>query len=84
MQDQHVPKGDVAAVMRELGTAARAAARTVALARAAAKTDALLEAARALRAQTAAILVANALYTPRVRTALAWWAMKDSNLQPTD
>jgi glutamate-5-semialdehyde dehydrogenase len=69
MQDQHVPKGDVAAVMRELGTAARAAARTVALARAAAKTDALLEAARALRAQTAAILVANAEDTAAARAA---------------
>src|SRR5262249_9075538 len=69
MQDQHVPKGEVAAVMRELGTAARAAARTLALARAAAKTGALLEAAPALRAQTAATLAANAEDTAAARAA---------------
>jgi glutamate-5-semialdehyde dehydrogenase len=51
---------DIRAAMREIGAAARRAARVVANAPAKQKTAALLAAARALRARTAEILAANA------------------------
>jgi glutamate-5-semialdehyde dehydrogenase len=54
------PLPDVRAAMREIGAAARRAARVVANAPAAQKTAALLAAARALRARSAEILTANA------------------------
>ena len=52
--------GSIASRMRGIGTAARAAARTLALAPPAAKTHALREAARSLREDWAAIVLANA------------------------
>ncbi|WP_413989891.1 glutamate-5-semialdehyde dehydrogenase [Labrys okinawensis] len=53
--------GNVAAVMRKLGTAARAAARTLALAPAPRKDAALEAMARAIEANVSGILAANAL-----------------------
>ncbi len=52
--------GDIRATMRKLGEAARAAAQVLAGAATAAKDTALLEGARALRADAAAIVAANA------------------------
>jgi glutamate-5-semialdehyde dehydrogenase len=52
--------GDIAAVMGEIGRAGRAAARILALAPAAQKNNALEAMARAVRAQSARILAANA------------------------
>src|SRR3954453_9716247 len=52
--------GDIAAVMRGLGRAARAAARTLALAAPAQKNVALAAMAKAVRKEAAAILAANA------------------------
>jgi glutamate-5-semialdehyde dehydrogenase len=52
--------GDIAAIMGEIGRAARAAARTLALAPTAQKDRALDAMAKAVRAQTARILAANA------------------------
>jgi glutamate-5-semialdehyde dehydrogenase len=54
------PTIDVAEAMRGLGTRAREAARTLALASTQAKNAALIAAARELRAQTPAIIAANA------------------------
>jgi glutamate-5-semialdehyde dehydrogenase len=51
--------GDLAALMRDLGVRARAAARVLALAPAAAKDDALAAMARAIRARSADIRTAN-------------------------
>jgi glutamate-5-semialdehyde dehydrogenase len=52
--------GDIAGVMRDLGRGARAAARALALAPSAQKNAALTAMAKAMRAQAAAILAANA------------------------
>jgi len=52
--------GDIAAVMRDIGTRARAAGRALALAAAADKDRALAAMAAAIRSQAAAILAANA------------------------
>jgi glutamate-5-semialdehyde dehydrogenase len=52
--------GEIAAVMGEIGRAARAAARTLALAPTIQKDDALAATAKAVRTQTARILAANA------------------------
>src|ERR1700722_3367593 len=52
--------GDIAAMMRDMGAQARGAARRVALATAAEKDSALSGMAQALRAGTAAVLIANA------------------------
>lgn len=56
-----IDDGNVIAVMRKLGTAARSAARTLALAPAPQKNAALEAMARAIEASEAAILAANAL-----------------------
>jgi glutamate-5-semialdehyde dehydrogenase len=52
--------GDIAALMRDMGTRARAAAHVLALADSARKEKALRAAAKAIRAQSSAILQANA------------------------
>ncbi len=52
--------GDIAALMRDMGTRARAAARVLALADSTRKEKALRAAAKAIRAQSSAILQANA------------------------
>ena len=66
MTDHQVP---VAAAMAAIGTAARAAARTLALAPAGAKTQALRAAAAAIRAGAPAILAANACDLEAARAA---------------
>ncbi len=52
--------GDIAALMRDLGTRARAAAHVLALADSSRKEKALRAAAKTIRAQSSAILQANA------------------------
>jgi glutamate-5-semialdehyde dehydrogenase len=69
--------GDIAAVMRDIGTRARAAARRLALASAADKDRALDAIAQALRAARAAILAANAEDVAEARAAGAAAAFVD-------
>jgi len=69
--------GDVAAVMRELGQGARAAARALALASPAQKNQALAAMAKAVRQQAAAILAANAEDVAEARAATASAAFID-------
>jgi len=69
--------GDVAAVMRELGQGARAAARALALASPAQKNQALAAMAKAVRLQAAAILAANAEDVAEARAATASAAFID-------
>ena len=61
--------GDLAATMRELGRRAKAAARVLALASTAQKNQALEAGAKAIRADAAAILAANAEDVAEARTA---------------
>jgi glutamate-5-semialdehyde dehydrogenase len=59
MLDRVVTGDDVAQMMNEMGSRARAAARTLAITPPQTKTEALLAMARALRASTDAIIAAN-------------------------
>jgi glutamate-5-semialdehyde dehydrogenase len=69
--------GDLAAMMRDMGAQARAAARRLALATAAEKNSALRSMARALRGSTAAVLAANAEDLAEARKAGATPAFLD-------